>query len=75
MNENIVFVFTNEDFKDVIKIKNLEKNILAICKNYQIKEKLSKQKIDCKVISDYSLSETKIIKPIEWIKSWPNEIL
>jgi len=75
MRENLVFVFTNEDFKDFIQKSDLGKNVLVICKNYKIKEKCSKMKINCKMISEYNLSENQITKPIEWIKTWPNKIL
>ena len=75
MKENLVFVFNNEDFKDLNQLRDLGKNVLIICKDYEIKEKYSKMKIDCKMITEYDLSDIQITKSSEWMKSWPNKIL
>ena len=75
VEKNLVFVLENDNAQDFIKKNNLENNTLVICKNYEIKENLSKMKFTCKMINDYKLSENQITKSIEWIKSWPNEIV
>jgi len=73
--KNLVFVFDNDNVKDFIKKNNLENNALVICNNYEIKENLSKMKLNCKMLNDYKLSENEIRKSIKWIKSWPDTII
>jgi len=75
VEKNLVFVFANENLEDFIKKNNLGNETLVICNNPEIKENLSKMKLNCKMVNEYRLSENQITKPIKWMKSWPNEII
>jgi len=75
VEKNLVFIFGNHNVDDFIKSNNIGNNALVICNDNEIKEKLSKKKLNCKMLKDYKLSENQITKSIEWIKSWPNKII
>jgi len=75
VEKNLVFVFANENLEGFIKKNNLGNDTLVICNNPEIKENLSKMKLNCKMVNEYRLSENQITKPIKWMKSWPNEII
>jgi len=75
VEKNLVFIFANENLEGFIKKNNLGNDILVICNNPEIKENLSKMKLNCTMVNEYRLSENQITKPIKWMKSWPNEII
>jgi len=73
VEKNLLFVFENYNIKDFIKNNNIKNNTVIICNKNEIKENLVKMKLNCKMVNDYKLSEDQIIKPIQWIKTWPNK--
>jgi len=73
VEKNLLFVFENYNIKDFIKNNNIKDNTVIICNKNEIKENLVKMKLNCKMVNDYKLSEDQIIKPIQWIKTWPNK--
>ena len=75
MEKNIVFAFERRNISDIIKRAKQESEVLVICRDSQISKRLLDNGINTKVLNEYRLTEEETIKPIEWMKSWPNKII
>jgi len=73
--KNLIFCFDERNIEKFLEKNSLGKNAHVICKNNKIKKRFLESKINAKIINDYEISEEQIRKPLEWIKTWPNEIL
>ena len=74
-DRNLIFAFMNDEFENILTKKNFNQNDLVIALDNQTKAEFLKNRINCKMINDYSLSDIQASKPLEWLKNWQCKIL
>ena len=72
MVKKIVFIFDDKDIHSFLEKNEIQKDSLIVCNKNEIREKISKMNLNCKLITEYRLSNEQKIKSLKWIKEWSN---